>query len=69
MFALKNTWIGGTTLEDTDPVRRTRSGSQKIYYVIFSSIMNTTKYRNGYNLALTKDLGIYNSKGIIYLAL
>ena len=50
----------GTTSEDIEPMRRTRrSGSKKKIKYYSHILLNTTKYRIAYNLALTKDSCIF----------
>ena len=62
--------VSGTTLEDIEPMRRKeRRGSQKKTSIISHIFLNTTIYKICYNLALTKDLGIYYSRGTICLAI
>ena len=55
----------GTTSKDTKPMRRTRSRSQKNLNNTHI-FLNTTKYKIGYNLALTKDSHIFYSRSTIY---
>ena len=57
----------GTTSEDTKPMRRTRrSGSKKKFKYYSHILLNTPKYKIGYNFALTKDSHIFYSRGTVY---
>ena len=59
-----------TTSQDIEPMRRTRKSGVKKMIKYYSHILfNTTEYKIGYNLALTKDSRAYYSKSIIYLAI